>query len=477
MRAFFLAVLALFAASCAPAQSDVGPADGLVIRGATLIDGTGAPPLTDAVVVIQGDRIQAVGRAGEVELPEGVPIEDARGRFLLPGLVDVHAHALVPTCEATPNGSRVVGFDWAVSTELMGALLQFGITTARSPATPTQLGIAMRDSVDSGAVRGPRLLVSGELINDARLSPDALREEVRAQADAGVDYIKLYSRLQPEAVRAGVEEAHAHGLPVIGHLQATTWTDGLAAGIDGLTHAAPWTEEMLSPAGIRQYRAARGPASSMRARIDWLEALDPEGPEVGAVIAALVDHGVFLDPTLVAFDTKFSYDAVGSRPVAPRYRSNPNANVAPGLPNIWAACGTPTDGWTADDFQRAEAAWPTLLALVRRYHTDGVRLTAGSDTPNAWVIPGEGLHRELELLVDAGLSPAEVLQIATRNGAESLGLLDAIGTVEPGKQADLLLLRADPLASISNTRQIDWVMRAGRRPADGRQLDAAASGQ
>ncbi|GAB5537291.1 MAG: amidohydrolase family protein [Rubricoccaceae bacterium] len=463
MRTLCLATLALLTAGCAPAQSDTGPPEGLVIQGATLIDGNGGPPLPNAVVVIEGDRIVSVGRGGEVEIPDGMPIEDASGRFLLPGLIDVHAHALIPTCEATSNGPRISGFDWDLSTELMGALLRFGITTARSPATPTQLGVAMRDSIATGAVRGPRLLVSGEFINDLRMSPEEIREEIRDQANAGADFIKLYSRLQPEAIRAGVEEAHAQGLPAIGHLQATSWTEGLEAGIDHLTHAAPWTEEMLSPSGIRQYRATSASARSMRARIDWLEALDPDGPEVGAVIAALVERDIFLDPTLVAFDTKFSYDTEADRPVAPRYRDNPNVDAAPGLSDIWTACGTPTDNWTANDFRRAEAAWPTLLKLVKRYHADGVRLTAGSDTPNAWVIPGESLHRELELLVDAGISPNEVIRIATRNGAESLDFLDEIGTVEAGKQADLVLLTANPLTDISNTRQIEWVMQAGQR--------------
>jgi imidazolonepropionase-like amidohydrolase len=201
----------------------------------------------------------------------------------------------------------------------------------------------------------------------------------------------------------------------------------------------------------------------MRARIDWLEAVDADGPDVGAVIASLVEHEIRLDPTLVAFDTKFSFDAEAVRPVAARYRENPNRGAVPGLPALWEACGTPTDDWSADDFRRAEAVWPTLLALVRRYHESGIQLTAGSDTPNAWVIPGESLHRELELLVDAGISPSDVLRIATRNGAEALGLLDETGTVEPGKRADLVLLVADPLDHISNTRRIDWILQGGKR--------------
>lgn len=464
----YLVASLLVLATAGGCAFDQPETDVLAIHGVTLIDGNGGPPLADAVVVIEGNRIAAVGQPGEVEVPSGARVEDAGGHYLIPGLIDLHAHAIVPTCEATPEGSRFAGFDWALSERLARALLRFGVTTARSPATPTTLGVAMRDSIAAGAVVGPRLLVSGELINGRRMTPEAVREVVRVQATAGVDYVKHYGRLAPEAVRAGIEEAHAYGLPAIGHLQRTTWTEGLEAGIDYLTHAAPWTDEMLSPVGRERYRDAREGRSEMRARIDWLEALDPDGPEVSAVVALLIKRRVPLDPTLVAFDTKFSYDSATARPIAPRYRDNPNREAAPGLPDVWDACGTPTDDWTIDDFRRAEAAWPKLLALVKRYHEGGVLLAAGSDTPNPWVIPGESLHRELELLVEAGISPGSVLQIATRNGAEALGLLEETGTVEPGKRADLVLLTANPLADISNTRRIAWVMRGGEqfRPRD-----------
>lgn len=461
-RRVLLAALVVVAA-CGPAHSDPPRTEGLAIRGATLIDGTGRPALPNAVVVIREGRILAAGRADEVEIPDGMAIEEADGRFLLPGLIDVHAHALVPTCQSTSTGTRIAGFDWALSEDLMDMLLRFGITTARSPATPTQLGLAMRDSLASGAVRGPRLLIAGERIDGRQMSPDAVREEVRLQAGQGVDYIKLYSRLRPWAIRTGIEEAHAHGLPVVGHLQATTWSEGVEAGIDQLTHAAPWTEDLLRPDVLPSYRRSRQGATSIRARIDWLEALDPASPEVDSLIGLLVAKDVPLDPTLVAFDTKFSTDASSNRPVALRYRAHPVVKTAPGLVDVWETCGTPTDDWTADDFRRAEAAWPTLLALVRRYYTGGVMLTAGSDTPNAWVIPGVSLHRELELLTDAGIPPLDVIQIATRNGADALDLLEEVGTVEPGKRADLLLLDADPLADITHTQNIVWVMQAGER--------------
>lgn len=451
--AALLVISSAVGCACTQAETDV-----LVIQGVTLLDGNGGPPLTDAVVVVEDGWIVAVGPRGEVVVPRGGQVEDASGHYLVPGFVDQHAHALYPTCLPTPDGRP---FDWALSVASLRAQLAFGVTTARSPATPTALGVAMRDSIEAGRVLGPRLFVSGEFING--VPPEVVRDSIRSQATHGVDFVKLYAGLTPEAVRAGIEEARAHGLPVIGHLQLTPWSEAIRLDIDYLTHATSWNAEFLRPtvrAGYDKAQAARG---GMRARIDWMELLDPTSPEVDSIVAALATRRIPVDPTLVAYHTKFSYDVAGGRPYGPRYRENLNRDVVPGALTVWEACGGFTDDWTAEDFTRAEAAWPNLLALVRRYHEGGVLLTAGTDVTHPWVIPGESLHQELELLVEAGIPPAAVLRIATRNGAEALGLLEEFGTIERGKRADLVLLMADPLTDISNTRRIVWVMRGGER--------------
>jgi len=124
--------------------------------------------------------------------------------------------------------------------------------------------------------------------------------------------------------------------------------------------------------------------------------------------------------------------------------------------------GAATDGWGAGDYASARAAWPKVIGLVKRYHEQGVRLLAGSDLPNPWVVPGISLHQELELLTSAGLTPLEALSIATRNGARALGIAHEAGTLEPGKRADLLVLSANPLADIQNTRRIEQVLLGGR---------------
>ncbi len=359
----------------------------------------------------------------------------------------MHAHVMAVRCDWK--------FDRAVSERMLGVLLRFGITTVRSPATPTELGMAIRDDVTAGRVAGPRIFASAEFINGRGKTPEQVRDTVRAQAAFRPDFIKLYAGLSPEAVRAGIEEAHAHGLPVIGHLQRTTWLDAARMGIDHITHGASWSVEDLPAEHRAAYdSAAAGPG--MRSRILWLERLDVHAPRIDTTIAEIARRRISLDPTLVAYDSKFR------DPSYPRYRRNPNRAVVPELLADWEACGSPTNDWSAEDHARMAAAWPRMLALTRRLYEGGVLLTAGSDVTNAWVIPGESLHQELELLVEAGIPPLQVLRIATRNGAEALGILDDAGTLEPGKRADLVLLDADPLADVRNTRSIRAVMQGGR---------------
>jgi imidazolonepropionase-like amidohydrolase len=226
-------------------------------------------------------------------------------------------------------------------------------------------------------------------------------------------------------------------------------------GIDFLTHATAWSVDDLSPSKRAAYRRALAERGAMRARIDWLESFDPEAPSVQATIALLARRKISVDPTLVAYESKFL------DPAKPKYRQNPARAVVPEMLEDWERCGTPTDNWTPEDYARMARAWPKLLRLVKRYHAGGVLLTKGSDVTNPWVIPGESIHQELELLVSAGIAPRDVIKIATRNGAEALGILNETGTIERGKLADPIVLDRDPLMNISETRSIAMVMQRG----------------
>jgi imidazolonepropionase-like amidohydrolase len=179
------------------------------------------------------------------------------------------------------------------------------------------------------------------------------------------------------------------------------------------------------------------------------------------MITSVRQRGVSIDPTLIAYHTKFWWgDSI--------YQRDPDSALVPEVLANWRVLGMHTADWTAEEFARAQAAWPKQLELVRRLHQAGVLLTVGSDLASPWVIPGVAFHQELILLESAGLSRSQVLTMATRNGADALGILEEAGTIEPGKRADLVILDADPLRDLRNTRRIRYVVLGGEilRPRD-----------
>jgi imidazolonepropionase-like amidohydrolase len=440
---------------CAPSRLPnelVRPGD-QVIRNVTILTAPGFVAQHGREVIVRDHMIVAV-QAQQSTRPAGATIIDGGGGYLIPGFVDMHAHLLVPRCEQTPGAPA--GFDIALSERMMGVLLDFGITSIRSPANPTVDGLALRDRLNQGEVRGPFARASAELINDPALTPDTMRAAIRATLPSRPDYIKFYTRIRADVLAAGVDEAHRHGLEVIGHLGATSWRQGTEAGIDYLTHAADWSAEMLRPDRRAEYREAVQRDGAFRGRIRWLELLDIESDQVRATIAAIARRGIAIDPTLVAYEAKFT------PPTDPRFRANRHRAVVPELLADWQNCGTGAEDWTEPDYRRWAAVQPKLHGWLRMLHDAGVPLLVGSDLTNPWVIPGESLHQELSLLTQAGFSPQQVLTMATTNGAAALRLGNRIGRIAPGLEADMVLLRGDPVREIGNSRTIQWVMEDGR---------------
>lgn len=413
----------------------------LLVRDATVIDGTGGLPRRDASVLIRNGVIEAVGRSEDMMMPEGTDVVDAGGGWLVPGFIDVHADAR--------------------DTSVIRGLIAAGVTTIRSPGSPIGDEVDYRRVADQGDVAGPRVLSAGPVIDAPPghwpgsvlvETAEEARAAVRAQAERGAEVIKLYAHLPSALVAAAVEEAHEHGLEVVGDLVMTSWTEAARAGIDHLSHVVSRSPDLL-PAEARE--AYRRDVSEGRAHpyYRWLEALDLDGRQVDEMLGALLSRDVSVDPTLAATESVlFCSD--------PEY----TAELASYLPE---ATGTGSEGlaprcvaeeWPEDFLERAREAWPKALALVRLLHDQGVRLAAGSNAPFGRFPPGASFHRELELLSEAGISGREILRIATANGAVTLGILHEAGTIEPGKRADMVLLRSDPLRDIRATRDIEWVM-------------------
>ena len=239
------AVLLILATGCGQGPELVEGENLLLLEGATLIDGTGAAPRPSSAVVVDGPRILRVGRSGDFRYPDDARVVNLEGRWLLPGFMDLHFHIR----------------DAEYQAEVLGTLLEFGITTFRSTAAPPGVGATFRDRIAAGEIVGPRMFTSGRLIDAPGqlwsnapqavevATEEEVRAEVRNQAEAGVDYVKFYAHLGPEIVRAGIEEAQALGIRTIGHLGKTGWADAAAMGIDAVTHsgtAAP-TWELVPP--------------------------------------------------------------------------------------------------------------------------------------------------------------------------------------------------------------------------------------
>jgi imidazolonepropionase-like amidohydrolase len=419
-------------------------ADCTLLHNATIIDPASARVQAGADVVIEGNHIASIGKAAEAaastqKQPHCGKTVDIDGRFLLPGFSDLHAHLFLHPWDE--KGNIRPRWDRASIEQMLRTLLAYGVTTIRDPGSETEAAITLRGMLAKGDIAGPQLFTCGRILNDSDFDPEpfqpvhdatAVRREIRWQKAAGVDCIKVYSSMKPELLKVAIDEAHALGLPVIGHLQRTTWAQAAELGIDGVEHPAWW-----SPSG-----------GSLFDRVTWLESLSSD--EITSTAKALAAHHVVMDATLIAMETKFFGD---------EHLHDPLALVPPLHARGWAA-GAFTRDWTPAQFAAAKKAWPKLLSITKAMHDAGVVITVGTDTPTPWIVPGESVHREMQFLHDAGLSNMEVLRAATSNAAAALHLTDR-GAIRPGMRADLVVLEANPLPAIENTKRIVYVMKAG----------------
>ena len=401
----------------------------LAFTGATLIDGTGAPALANATVVTSNGRIVAVGPAAAVRIPDDAARVDATGKYLIPGLWDMHAH--------------YEQVEWGP------IYLAAGVTTVRDVGNELEFITEVRDATNSGQGLGPRLLLAGIVDGDSKMALGVARVTSASEAatwvkryhDAGFQQVKVYSSLTSESVKAICREAHALGMTVTGHIpQGMDIYEGVKDGMDQVNHI-PYLAAVLRPKSYDPAKAT--PAERMRV----MSEIDIQGPRGQQLIAFLKDHGTVIDDTLALYEQVMRPQRVPALTIEPGI-----AKVAPELRAQLTSGGVPdamADGAT-QSFSR-------LLAIVGALHKAGITLVAGTDQ----TVPGYSVYREIELYVQAGFTPMEALQAATIVPARVMKLADDTGTIEAGKRADFDILDANPLEDIHNIRTVRSVVSGG----------------
>jgi imidazolonepropionase-like amidohydrolase len=422
----------------------------LAITHVTVIDATGAAAQADMTVIINGDCISALGKTGKVPLPDGVRVVDATGKFLIPGLWDMHTHV--------------------IGKETLALFVANGVTGVREMANYPQMVFPLRDQIAKGTLLGPRMVAAGLIVDGPKPAwPFSIavanekegREAVQKQKTSGADFIKVYSLLPREAYFGVAAEAKKQGMVFAGHVPlAVSAGEASDAGQKSIEHltgvltACSNKQDELR----KEWQEVRSKGDEVAARVlgirVQMKSLDTYDEKLAAALfARFAKNGTWHCPTLTV-QRAFAHldDKTFTNDTRLQYVS----------PFVKSFLYPKEPGGTAEEFAVRRRLYKKYLEMVLGLHRAKVDLLAGTDTPNPYCYPGFSLHDELELLVSAGLTPLEALQCATRNPARYLDRLKDIGTIEQGKLADLVLLEDDPLADIKNTRKIAAVVVNGK---------------
>ena len=430
----------------------------VVLTHVRVIDGTGAASVADRNVVIENGKITAVQAGADVPAAKSSAILDLHGYTVMPGIVGMHNHLFYI---AAPNFNAQRHFDDPLLVPQMSfsaprLYLAGGVTTMRTTGSVEPYAdLNLKRDIDAGKLPGPHLDVTGPYLEGAQsyflqmphlTSPDDARQTVEYWADRGVTSFKAYMNITRAELKAAIDAAHKRGIKVTGHLCSVTYKEAAQLGIDDLEHGF-FVNTQLDP-------DKKPDVCSQSEGDETLSRMDPNGPEAKELVAMLVSHHVAITSTLPVFEG----DLGGGRP--PLRQQVLDAMTAQAREDFFLRRQRPPSAPPLK-YDRP-MLWKRDLQLERAFVAAGGLLLSGPDpTGRGDVLPGFGDQRGIELLVEAGFSPVEAIRIATLNGAMYLGREKQIGTIAAGKNADLVVIRGDPSAQISDIENVEIVFKDG----------------
>ena len=431
-------VLAIF--SACPRIGAQAKAQQIVLKGARLIDGTGRPAIENSVLVIEGDHLAAVGKAGTVSIPKDADVRDVSGKTIMPALINLHGHLGLSS-----NGADSVAGHYTEDNVVkqLNKYLSYGVGTVASLGQDEDTIYKIRDAQRSGNIGGARLFTAGRGFleysgrsNPADLryrpqNPEEARKDVQELAAHHPDFLKMWvddglghgTKIQPAIYQAIIDEAHKQHIRVFAHeFYLSDAKALLAAGLDGFAHS------------IRDQPVDNDVMQSMKAR------------------------GVFLIPTLVRDEVLFAYADNLKWLDDPFFR----AGFEPGALAFVRSPENVEKGRKDPDIAKYRAGLEMGKKNLKTLSDAGVKIAFGTDSGIPTRFPGYFEHRELQLMVEAGLSPMKAIVAATGTNAEILGGASQFGTLQAGRRADFLVLDANPLDDIHNTEKLSAVWQAGK---------------
>ena len=413
----------------------------VALTGVQVVDGTGGPAASNQTIVIRDGRIAAVGPSGDVSVPSGAEVLDLSGHTVIPGLVGLHDHTFYMT-----RGRRV-----QLNFSAPRLYLASGVTTIRTTGAFSPYSeINLKRSIEDGQEIGPRMYITGPYISGtgamtqmkAVATPEDARRVVAYWAEEGVDWFKAYTRIGHAELAAAIDEAHSRGVKVTGHLCSVSFTEAVGLGIDNIEHGfftnsdyVEGKEQGVCPPGVRQS----------------LLDVDLGGEAVQRTIGEMVENDVAMTSTLAVYEL--------SVPNRPPLEDRVLEMMAPGARQEYLET---REEIASRDESPMSTLFPKAQAFEKAFYDAGGLLAAGVDpTGMGGALPGYGDQRNYELLLEAGFTPEQVIQVMTLNGARVLGEDADFGSVEAGKLADLIVINGNPMARPAEIRNATLVFKEG----------------